>query len=435
MDTRRSWPEYFIEMAFIAASRSTCLRGSVGAVLVKDNVVLSTGYNGAPAGMAHCIDPGVGCLLYDSKAPDGSVQVNCFAGDTLVSRYQSGNQNSGHHTIKEIFDWWQIPVKRVALQKMKVRSADSEGNIVPGNITDVWQSGIRPVLRITTSLGRNLTCTYAQLLLTPNGWVELQQLSIGNLVALNGQLTYLDEDWLRQKYLIEGMQYTQIARLCKTSDYNIKNALIKFNIPIKPLGGWNKGILGEAAHNYKGDNVTSVSAHMRAHNLINTSNLTCEICSSSTYVQRHHVDENPWNNNIDNIRILCVNCHNLAHTPHAKTTRIKYDKIVSITPAGEQLVYDMTVYPYSNFSANGIISHNCFRTIHAELNAVTQAARNGTNIQNTILYCTHSPCYHCCKTLINIGVKEMFYVKPYNIDHISELVQLANVKLIQIERR
>lgn len=47
-------------LAVIASSRSTCLRGCVGAVLVKDNRVLSTGYNGSPAGQPHCLD--VGCL-------------------------------------------------------------------------------------------------------------------------------------------------------------------------------------------------------------------------------------------------------------------------------------------------------------------------------------------------------------------------------------
>ena len=47
---RPNWDEYFMTLAVIASSRSTCLRGCIGAVLVKDNRVLSTGYNGSPAG-------------------------------------------------------------------------------------------------------------------------------------------------------------------------------------------------------------------------------------------------------------------------------------------------------------------------------------------------------------------------------------------------
>ena len=51
---RYSTDKYFIEVAKIVAKRSTCLRRQVGAVLVKEKRILSTGYNGAPSGMPHC---------------------------------------------------------------------------------------------------------------------------------------------------------------------------------------------------------------------------------------------------------------------------------------------------------------------------------------------------------------------------------------------
>jgi dCMP deaminase len=57
---RPDWDEYFMTLAVIASSRSTCNRGHIGAVLVKDNRVLTTGYNGSAAGQEHCCD--VGCL-------------------------------------------------------------------------------------------------------------------------------------------------------------------------------------------------------------------------------------------------------------------------------------------------------------------------------------------------------------------------------------
>lgn len=53
---RPSWEEYFIEIAKIVSSRSTCLRRRYGAVIVKDNVIVSTGYNGAPRGSINCVD-------------------------------------------------------------------------------------------------------------------------------------------------------------------------------------------------------------------------------------------------------------------------------------------------------------------------------------------------------------------------------------------
>ena len=52
--TRPSNDEYFMEMAHLVASRSTCLRRKVGAVMVADKRVLTTGYNGAPKGLPHC---------------------------------------------------------------------------------------------------------------------------------------------------------------------------------------------------------------------------------------------------------------------------------------------------------------------------------------------------------------------------------------------
>ncbi|HID71857.1 MAG TPA: cytidine deaminase [Thermoplasmata archaeon] len=58
--TRKSWEQYFMEMAILVSSRSTCLRRSVGAVIVKEKRVLSTGYNGAPTGLKHCLE--IGCL-------------------------------------------------------------------------------------------------------------------------------------------------------------------------------------------------------------------------------------------------------------------------------------------------------------------------------------------------------------------------------------
>jgi dCMP deaminase len=58
------------------AQRSTCLRASVGAVIVRDRSILATGYNGAPAGMPHCLD--VGCLIYESRTPSGDIEQNCF---------------------------------------------------------------------------------------------------------------------------------------------------------------------------------------------------------------------------------------------------------------------------------------------------------------------------------------------------------------------
>lgn len=60
---RPGWDEYFMEIARTVATRATCPRASVGAVLTRDKRILTTGYNGAPRGVAHCTD--VGCIMVD----------------------------------------------------------------------------------------------------------------------------------------------------------------------------------------------------------------------------------------------------------------------------------------------------------------------------------------------------------------------------------
>ena len=64
-----------MEMAQVASKRSTCIRRSVGAVIVKDKRLLATGYNGTPRGMAHCEE--VGCLRTKLNVPSGKMHELC----------------------------------------------------------------------------------------------------------------------------------------------------------------------------------------------------------------------------------------------------------------------------------------------------------------------------------------------------------------------
>lgn len=75
MDQRMPWPQYFMRIAHLVAERSTCGRRKVGAVAVKDKRILATGYNGAPAGVAHCVD--VGCLRASLGIPSGERHEIC----------------------------------------------------------------------------------------------------------------------------------------------------------------------------------------------------------------------------------------------------------------------------------------------------------------------------------------------------------------------
>jgi dCMP deaminase len=72
---RPDWDTYFLELAQLASRRATCLRRKVGAVIVKDKHLLSTGYNGAPKGISHC--DVTGCLREKLKIPSGEKHELC----------------------------------------------------------------------------------------------------------------------------------------------------------------------------------------------------------------------------------------------------------------------------------------------------------------------------------------------------------------------
>jgi len=73
--TRPDWDEYFLELANLISSRSTCLRRKVGALLVRDKRILATGYNGAPRNLPHCSE--TGCLREKLKVPSGEKHELC----------------------------------------------------------------------------------------------------------------------------------------------------------------------------------------------------------------------------------------------------------------------------------------------------------------------------------------------------------------------
>lgn len=67
--------EYFLKIALVVAERSTCLRHHVGAVAVKNKHILSTGYNGAAAGVKDCLE--LGCLRDEKNIPSGTRHEIC----------------------------------------------------------------------------------------------------------------------------------------------------------------------------------------------------------------------------------------------------------------------------------------------------------------------------------------------------------------------
>ena len=75
---RPDWNEYFLNIARAVSLRSTCLRRRYGAIIVKDFIIVSTGYNGSPRGEKNCIDTGI-CERERLKIPKGQRYELCVA--------------------------------------------------------------------------------------------------------------------------------------------------------------------------------------------------------------------------------------------------------------------------------------------------------------------------------------------------------------------
>ncbi len=102
-------------------------------------------------------------------------------------------------------------------------------------------------------------------------------------------------------------------------------------------------------------------------------------------------------------------------------------------PTGMPHCTDVGCLIYQSKTPNGDIEENCFRTIHAEMNAIAQAAKNGSTIKDASIYITHTPCIHCLKVLVNTGIKEIYYEIPYKLHTLEEILQITRVQLEKVD--
>ena len=72
---------------------------------------------------------------------------------------------------------------------------------------------------------------------------------------------------------------------------------------------------------------------------------------------------------------------------------------------------------------------HCIRTVHAEANAIAQAAKNGANINNAEIYITASPCWTCFKLVVNAGIIKIIFGEFYHDKRIYEAANQANIEL------
>ncbi len=117
MSKRISWDEYFISIAEKASMRSTCPKAAVGAIVVKDNQIIGTGYNGAPSGLPHCSD--IGCIEINGHCSNViHAEINA-----IIHAQKNNNVNGAilYCTYKPCFECCKIIIN-VGISKVKYRN-------------------------------------------------------------------------------------------------------------------------------------------------------------------------------------------------------------------------------------------------------------------------------------------------------------------------
>ena len=234
----------------------------------------------------------------------------CVDGNTLLS---PKNFHWSPLTVKEMFQkklhsggkWKRLKVKSLDLQT---------GELVFTPILDIFNTGIKKTIEITTYLGYKLILTPDHRILTEDGFMEAES-CLGKMIAVNG------------KCIAEGGI----------------DALRKYH--------WNKGRVDIP----RKDRVIA-RTKFTCHKLVEEQCEICEAKKSDAKLYVHHIDENRNNNSISNLVTVCNPCHSRVHSKNLEF--VHYDQVMSIKEVGKREVYDL-VMPNRNFVANGVVVHNC----------------------------------------------------------------------------
>lgn len=293
----------------------------------------------------------------------------CLSGETYVNAFGGDKK----WKLSELYDWSNDAIRKGRLKLITLRGMDNNKKIIPVKIKSVIKSGDKDVYEVITQSGRKIKSTLQHLYNTPNGWKQLENLNIGDLVWTNGIEAYKDADFIREHYLVQNKERKTLAREINCSDATLGKWIARHKLQ-KPKnqypnrhGGHGRKLTneekekisvpmtGDKNHRWKGDDIGNGGGRTRANRMYLAE--LCSICDSTVRVQRHHIDKDPTNNATNNIEILCELCHKSRHNNRTKISLS--DKIISINYIGVETTYDLEIdHECHNFVANGFVVHN-----------------------------------------------------------------------------
>jgi dCMP deaminase len=122
---------------------------------------------------------------------------------------------------------------------------------------------------------------------------------------------------------------------------------------------------------------------------------------------------------------------------------VKDDRILSTgyngVPSGHTHCNEIFNVNLPDYKRSEHTEWSSINEIHAEMNGIVYAAKNGINLENSILYCTISPCHECAKNLINLNIKKIYFRKYYdglniNNNTLKNYLKHSGIELINIPK-
>jgi deoxycytidylate deaminase len=265
--------EYFLEIAFVVGKRATCLRNKVGTVIVRDKKILTTGYNGAPRGLKHCLD--VGCIRVQQNIPSGTMHERCISGDTVIKLL-----NGEYKTIAELTeigtDFW---VYGIDLKTESIVPVLAKNPRITKYVDDM--------IEVTLDNNKTVKCTPDHKFLLRNGeYKEAQNLQNGD--------SLMPMYYNFSSYNHESISNTIVARKEK----------------------WKNGWIGKTPQT-----PTHILVYKYFYNNIESN---CHI---------HHINCNERDNSPNNLRMITKEEHTRLHN---KLNPIPRDKLIEYSKLGNK---------------------------------------------------------------------------------------------------
>ncbi len=354
-----------------------------------------------------------------------SFQEFCVAGDTMITLelpngVASGKRSAYKRSIEHLF---KLQTKGQLPSGVRVFD-EATRTFVTRPIKEVFQTGVKPVLKITLDNGRIVTSTKEHKYLTRSGFSTLEDaigLSMINGravmskqvdLACNGVAAYTDPDWLRvakAAAIADGGGLQHIADAAEATTHTIRKWLKRHSLQFtkKEVASytpiWNKGVSGYSRPRHRPETIEKMRSSARRgqesnlwrgganrserlkitdwcnanrSEFLRAANYRCT-CGLTKNLELHHVKSVASAPELayekSNIQVLCSTCHDAVHglSGEAKSWREKsrgntltvhWSQVVKVEYVGEVMTYDMEVdHPSHNYVANGIVTHNSQR--------------------------------------------------------------------------